>query len=117
MCGIAGIAARRPVRPEAIEAMTEQIAHRGPDGEGTWFNENGNIGFGHRRLAVIDPTPAGAQPMSDPTGEYVITFNGEIYNYLEIAERLRQGSMKSDGVPTADACCRWPGGSPRTVRS
>ncbi|MBT5050773.1 MAG: asparagine synthase (glutamine-hydrolyzing) [Rhodospirillaceae bacterium] len=89
MCGIAGIIARRPVRTEAIEAMLAQIAHRGPDGEGAWYEDDRTIAFGHRRLAVIDPTPAGAQPMVDPTGHYVLTFNGEIYNYLEIAERLR----------------------------
>lgn len=99
MCGIAGILARRAVRPEAIDVMLTQMAHRGPDGEGAWFSDDGTIAIGHRRLAVIDPTPAGAQPMADPTGQYVLTFNGEIYNYLEIAERLR-----AEGVSLRSQC-------------
>lgn len=99
MCGIAGIIAHRPVRPEAIEAMLALIAHRGPDGEGAWYNDDSTVAFGHRRLAVIDPTPAGAQPMVDPSGNYVLTFNGEIYNYLEIAERL-----KNEGVSLRTQC-------------
>ena len=89
MCGIAGIVARRPVNPAAVQSMIDRMAHRGPDGEGLWVSDDERVVLGHRRLAVIDPTPAGAQPMLDPSGRRVLTFNGEIYNYLELAARLR----------------------------
>ena len=88
MCGIAGIIARRSVNRQAVQTMINAIAHRGPDGEGIWSSDDGKVMLGHRRLAIIDPTPAGAQPMVDPSGQLVLTFNGEIYNYLELAERL-----------------------------
>lgn len=99
MCGIAGIVAQTAIAPGALPAMLAPIRHRGPDGEGAWFNAERTVAFGHRRLAVIDPTPDGAQPMADPTGSAVITFNGEIYNYLEIAERLR-----AEGVALRTRC-------------
>jgi len=89
MCGIAGIIARRPINPHAVPEMMQRIEHRGPDGEGVWSRDDGKVVLGHRRLAIIDPTPAGAQPMTDPSGQLVLTFNGEIYNYVELARRLR----------------------------
>ena len=88
MCGIAGIIAKREIHPDAVSAMTTLMEHRGPDGFGEWRNDDGTVVLGHRRLAIIDPTEAGAQPMQDATGNAVITFNGEIYNYLEIAQQL-----------------------------
>lgn len=88
MCGIAGIIANREINPNAVSAMTSLMEHRGPDGFGEWRNDGGTVTLGHRRLAIIDPTEAGAQPMCDPSGDAVITFNGEIYNYLEIAQQL-----------------------------
>ena len=93
MCGITGIIAKRPFNRAALEAMTERLAHRGPDGDGLWIGEDKRIGFGHRRLAIIDTSDAGRQPMFDGSDRYVITFNGEIYNYIELADRLR-----ADGV-------------------
>lgn len=89
MCGIAGLIGLSPVNPDAVTAMTDLIAHRGPDDAGLWTSDNRQVAFGHRRLAVIDPTPEGHQPMCDRTGDLVITYNGEIYNYLELAEELR----------------------------
>ena len=94
MCGIAGFLALpggRPANaPRALAAMSKLIAHRGPDGEGTWSTPDGSVGFVHRRLAIIDLSPSGAQPMHAPNGT-VITYNGEIYNYLELREELASG--------------------------
>ncbi|MCX7760505.1 MAG: asparagine synthase (glutamine-hydrolyzing) [Hydrogenothermaceae bacterium] len=91
MCGIAGIVYKNK-KPtyEEIKFMTDSIAHRGPDGEGFYFGEN--FAFGHRRLAIIDLSEAGKQPMEykGKYGEYVITYNGEIYNYIEIREELKK---------------------------
>ena len=89
MCGISGIVARRRVNTGAVEAMNALMRHRGPDGEGVWQSADGQVVLGHRRLAVIDPTPAGAQPMVSPNGDLVLTFNGEIYNYQELRTDLK----------------------------
>ena len=89
MCAIAGIIARRPVNLDAVRAMTTRMAHRGPDGEGFWSNADKHVCFGHRRLAIMDLSDAGSQPMTDATGKYVISFNGEVYNYLEIRKKLQ----------------------------
>ncbi len=89
MCAIAGIVAKRPINLDAIRSMTSRMAHRGPDGEGFWSNTDRHVCFGHRRLAIMDLSGAGSQPMIDSTGRYVIIFNGEIYNYLEVRTKLR----------------------------
>ena len=90
MCGIAGIVSFRgkSVEPEQISRLLDQLAHRGPDGDGTWFNAERNVAFGHRRLAIIDPGPSGHQPMASADGRYIITFNGEIYNFIELRREL-----------------------------
>ncbi len=93
MCGIAGIIGRidEPNR-SALARMSAALVHRGPDAEGTWCSEPDGRGFGamlaHRRLSILDLSPAGAQPMCDPVAGDAIVFNGEIYNYVEIRERL-----------------------------
>ena len=66
--------------------MTDIIQHRGPDGEGHWIE--GNIGFGHRRLSIIDLSPAGHQPMISSDHRYVLTYNGEIYNFRKLRIEL-----------------------------
>jgi len=88
MCGIAGIMTfdGAPVVHGAIRRMTDAIAHRGPDGEG--FHLEGPLGLGHRRLAILDLTDAGRQPLSYADGRYWITYNGEIYNFIEIRRDL-----------------------------
>ncbi len=89
MCGIAGrvnLLTGAPVDPESIAGMCRLIAHRGPDGQGAFVK--GCAGFGHRRLAVIDLSDAASQPMESQDGRYWITYNGEIYNYLEIRAQL-----------------------------
>jgi len=88
MCGIAGIINfdGAPVSPVILKAMTDAIAHRGPDGEGQWIEAN--IGLGHRRLAIIDLSPAGHQPMMTMDNRYVLSYNGEIYNFKELRIEL-----------------------------
>src|SRR5688572_11165517 len=90
MCGINGIFAYRadapPVDPEELLVSRECMRSRGPDAADQWISDDGRVGFGHRRLAIIDLSPGGAQPMR--RGELVIIFNGEIYNYQEIRARL-----------------------------
>lgn len=90
MCGIAGILRfnSKPVENREIKRMTDVISYRGPDGEGQWINAGKNMGFGHRRLSIIDLSENGKQPMHYAEGRYTITFNGEIYNYIELREML-----------------------------
>src|SRR5579871_4235033 len=91
MCGIAGILAADPARITAdrLQKMTNALAHRGPDGEQVWISENGLAGLGHRRLSIIDLSPAGIQPMHY-LDRYTIVHNGELYNYLELRSLLQQ---------------------------
>lgn len=97
MCGIAGIWNRdgRPVSRSEIQRMNDLQAHRGPDGEGIWMRPG--LGLGHRRLAIIDPTAAGQQPMGTSDGELWITFNGEIHNYEELRAELICGGIRFRG--------------------
>lgn len=94
MCGIAGIVSQNPsqIHINRLKTMSDSIVHRGPDGEGFWINPSNNVGFAHRRLSIIDLSTAAAQPMhlvtADSTPRYTITYNGEIYNYLEIRDNL-----------------------------
>ena len=88
MCGIAGILnyGGAPVAPPVLKAMTDAIRHRGPDGEGQWIE--GGIGLGHRRLAIIDLSPLAHQPMLSHDNRYVLSYNGEIYNFRELRTEL-----------------------------
>tara|TARA_B110000438_G_scaffold300222_1_gene352104 strand:- start:4259 stop:6133 length:1875 start_codon:yes stop_codon:yes gene_type:complete len=88
MCGIAGQLNfdKNPVSPVILKRMTDAIAHRGPDGEGHWIE--GNIGLGHRRLSIIDLSPAGHQPMISSDHRFALTYNGEIYNFRELRTEL-----------------------------
>lgn len=88
MCGIAGVLnfRRQAVDPSLLQAMTDLLAHRGPDGQGQ-FSEDA-VGLGHRRLAVVDPTPEGAQPMVWRERGLAITFNGEIFNFRDLRREL-----------------------------
>jgi asparagine synthase (glutamine-hydrolysing) len=89
MCGIVGLASRWPVRdPDRLLAMRETLCHRGPDDAGTYRAPDGRVWLGHRRLAIIDLSPAGHQPMADARGDLCITFNGEIYNYRDLRREL-----------------------------
>jgi asparagine synthase (glutamine-hydrolysing) len=93
MCGLVGAAGLiDDASVAAVARMNDAQAHRGPDGHGAWTSAQGSglfdVSFGHRRLAIIDLSPAGAQPMHEPQSGCVITFNGEIYNYLELRHEL-----------------------------
>jgi asparagine synthase (glutamine-hydrolysing) len=93
VCGIAGFIdiAKNKTRERLaydVQVMAEKLRHRGPDSGGTWADAAAGVALGHRRLAVIDLSPTGHQPMCSADGRYVITFNGEIYNYLTLKEEL-----------------------------
>lgn len=88
MCGIAGVFGDPRVEAAIVTRMTRALAHRGPDDEGVWVDEEAGIGLGHRRLSIVDLSPAGRQPMISHSGRYVLTFNGEIYNHLDLRSEL-----------------------------
>src|SRR5258705_2129607 len=93
MCGIAGIIGRlEEPNGAALERMSDAMVHRGPDDSGTWISAPDARGWGallaFRRLAILDLSPAGAQPMVDPVTGHVVVFNGEIYNFGDLRQRL-----------------------------
>ena len=91
MCGICGILtpASSDVLHGIVRAMTDTLVHRGPDGEGIWSDQEAGVALGHRRLSILDLSPAGAQPMISACERYVIAFNGEIYNHLALRVDLQ----------------------------
>jgi asparagine synthase (glutamine-hydrolysing) len=111
MCGITGILNidGAPVDPDVLTAMTRALAHRGPDGEG--MHHDGALGFGHRRLAIIDPSPAGHQPMVSADGRWVLNYNGEVYNFRQLRSELeREGSRfrsHCDSEVVLEALIKW----------
>jgi len=111
MCGIAGIIHLdgASVSPPILQKMTDAIAHRGPDGEGHWIE--GNVGLGHRRLAIIDLSPAGHQPMISIDHRYVFSYNGEVYNYRELRSELEAAGYwfrsKTDSEVVLYALIHW----------
>ena len=92
MCGIAGFIAMSACNPEKassiVDNMCQALRHRGPDDGGVWLDESAGVVLGHRRLSILDLSPAGHQPMVSSSGRYVIVFNGEIYNHLEIRNNI-----------------------------
>lgn len=98
MCGLAGFISDSGALPSAewpalLERMGDAIRHRGPDDHGIWIDENAGLGFVHRRLSILDLSPAGHQPMVSSSGRHVLIFNGEIYNHLELREQLEAEGM------------------------
>ncbi|MEA2927306.1 MAG: hypothetical protein QOI46_4690 [Alphaproteobacteria bacterium] len=116
MCGIAGMVDwRAATSGDALrsiaEAMIETVRHRGPDAGDVWVEAEGGVALGQRRLAIIDLSPGGAQPMHSADRRFVITFNGEIYNYRDIRRELQAAghSMRSDSDTEVllEACALW----------
>ena len=111
MCGIAGIfnLDGEPVSPIILKKMTDVIAHRGPDGEGQYINSF--FGIGHRRLAIIDLTPAGDQPIVSANKQFILSYNGEIYNYQELKTELKrlghQFHSKTDSEVVLNSWVEW----------
>ena len=94
MCGIVGVVSTEPAGDrQLLTVMRDTMRHRGPDDAGTWWCEDGRVGLAHRRLAIIDLSPGGHQPMLDASGNLALVYNGEIYNY----RRLR-GQLAADGA-------------------
>lgn len=111
MCGIAGVfhTAGAPASATQLKRMTDAIVHRGPDGEGHYVD--GSLGLGHRRLAIIDLSEAGRQPMATEDGRYVITYNGEVYNFNELRAELQslghRFHSRTDSEVVLKALAQW----------
>lgn len=111
MCGVAGLIHLdgAAVSPAVLQRMTDAIAHRGPDGEGQWIE--GNVGLGHRRLAIIDLSPAGHQPMISSDLRYILSYNGEIYNFRELRVELEAQGVafrsRTDSEVLLNAIVAW----------
>src|SRR3974390_2552593 len=115
MCGIAGAIAIcaniNPINKDIIVRLNDAQRRRGPDGTGLWSSDNNRVVLGHRRLAIIETGSSGAQPMSDATGRWVVSFNGEIYNYrnlrLELEHAGRVFLTNSDTEVLINALAQW----------
>ncbi len=124
MCGIAGLLDLTRGQPagalkHTAQVMAGALPHRGPDGEGAWADELGGLALGHRRLAVIDPSAAGDQPMTSADGRFVISYNGEIYNASQLRDQLgaagaRHLRGRCDTEVLLEACAHW--GAEEAVR-
>ena len=93
MCGITGLINKdgSTISSSVVEKMTDALEHRGPDAGGVWLSEN--VGIGHRRLSVIDLSDSGNQPMVNETDNYVLSYNGEIYNFKELRKLLEKAGF------------------------
>src|SRR5262249_26551083 len=111
MCGVTGFLNLdgAPASPVILKAMTDAIGHRGPDGEGHFID--GAFGLGHRRLAILDLSPTGHQPMLTPDGRYILSYNGEIYNFrelrIELEARGHQFRSTGDSEVVLYALAEW----------
>jgi asparagine synthase (glutamine-hydrolysing) len=116
VCGICGYLVRgqgfAAGEPEPIlSRMADTLRHRGPDSAGTWIDAEAGIALGHRRLAIVDLSPDGAQPMLSSCGRFVLSFNGEIYNFRELRSDLEAVGVRfrgrSDSEVLVEAIARW----------
>lgn len=113
MCGIAGLLTSDRHIEQTLARMTDIVAHRGPDDRGIWVDQEAGVGLGHRRLAVVDLTASGHQPMISANGRFVLTFNGEIYNHRDLRRQfeIENGSFdwrgSSDTETFLEGICHW----------
>ena len=116
MCGITGFLDLSPQTAEAqlesiVSRMTDTIIHRGPDDSGIWQDETAGVALGFRRLAILDLSPTGHQPMLSSDGRYVIVYNGEVYNFAELRTELEKLNHKFRGTSDTEvmlaAFCQW----------
>lgn len=116
MCGFTGFLEFAPARSREasarlIDQMTDRLTHRGPDDHGHWVNDSGTTALGHRRLSILDTSQHGHQPMASPCGRFVITYNGEVYNHLELRRDLQQRGAtfrgQSDTETIVAALSEW----------
>ena len=106
MCGITGLWCADSVAEgtarEWIDRMTATLVHRGPDASGSFFDRESGVGFGHRRLSIVDLSDAGRQPMWSRSGRHCITYNGEVYNAPEIRADLERDGFRIDWRGSSD---------------
>lgn len=102
MCGIAGLCNFKGDIEKNIEKMNQRMFHRGPDGGGCYIEKDGSVALGHRRLSIVDLSPAGAQPMESHSGRFVIAFNGEIYNHRKLRDKLMKEGKVAKFRGTSD---------------
>ncbi|HEX5513022.1 MAG TPA: asparagine synthase (glutamine-hydrolyzing) [Gammaproteobacteria bacterium] len=111
MCGITGILASRGAAPGVVERMTRTLSHRGPDSSDVWYDREAGIGLGHRRLAILDLSAEGQQPMCSADHRYVIAYNGEVYNFPQLRVELEQAGTvfrgHSDTEVVLEAVAAW----------
>lgn len=114
MCGIAGfldIKGRTARSTAIVRAMADSLLHRGPDAGDAWTDEEAGIAFGHRRLSILDLSPAGAQPMTSANGRWVITYNGEVYNFPDLKADLEAAGVvfrgHSDTEVIVEGLAHW----------
>src|SRR5256885_1179779 len=117
MCGIAGIirsgtsSVEPPEMTALVETMISTLVHRGPDAGGVWTDPLGRCALGHRRLSIIDTSDAGRQPMATGDGRWLITFNGEIYNFQDIRPKLEAAGVhlrgRTDTEVLIEAIALW----------
>lgn len=124
MCGFSGffnVRSSSTFLADTIEQMTRRIVHRGPDDGGAWYDEELGLALGHRRLSVLDLSPAGRQPMHSACGRYVVAFNGEIYNHLTLRKQLTEVGAAPDWRGHADTetllACFAAWGVEKTLRA
>lgn len=112
MCGFTGFITKKNFDTKVIWRSTNSMFHRGPDAAGIWYDQDAGVALGHRRLSVLDLTPAGNQPMHSFTGRYVIVYNGELYNFISLRNELdkistRQWRGQSDTEVILAAIQEW----------
>lgn len=115
MCGIFGLIGKQD--PEEVKEANRTLSHRGPDAEGYWFDTESSVALCHRRLSILDLTESGAQPMRSDSGRYVISYNGEIYNFAELKAKLQKNQWRGSSDTEVLLSCFEEWGIEKTLES